>query len=434
MFAGKKDWLLYLAGYLALFICLLINGYLIADSTFLIGTGLLAFIIYMVPVREKSLRFLPVVLLFFIGSFFVQELTFRYLTLLFATIFAIESLYGKISSLIFWVLIIISPLFKYLSEVFTFPIRLQLSEWTGMLLQVAHFPVIVTGNVIHVNGSDFRVDPACMGLQMTGFSLLAGIFLLVHYQRSSRKELPWFVTALSMILVFGLNTLSNLMRMLILVIFNISPENPFHDIVGVLCLLIYVWLPVSFTIRYLFKRKGQMVNERPLVVLPWKSMVSVLNCMVLIGCGYLIFQEKKINISSSKVTVVNPTGHYDSRILPNGITRFRNDSALIYVKPIPAFYSTDHSPVTCWKGSGYEFTDVREESVSGNRIYFGTLRKGNDRLQTAWWFTNKQHTTISQMDWLWRTVRGEPGFQLVNVTACDQASLKRAINEWMSHI
>ncbi|MEO6283101.1 MAG: exosortase N [Dyadobacter sp.] len=434
MLAGKKEWLLYFIGYAALIISLLANGYLIADSTFLIGTGLLAFIICMLPARGKSLRLLLVVMLFFIGSFFIQELTFRYLTLLFAILFTIESLYSKTSPLIFWILIIISPLFKYLSEVFTFPIRLQLSEWAGKLLQIANFPVTVTGNVIQVNGTDFRVDPACMGLQMTGFSLLAGIFLLVHYQRSSRKELPLLMNTLLMILVFGLNILSNLMRIIMLVIFKIAPENPIHDIVGVLCLLLYVWIPVSLLARYLFKRYGRLVSERPIVVFRWKSMISVLNCMILLGCGYLIFQEKKINISSAKNPIISPAGEYNSSVLRNGIIRFRNDSALIYVKPIPAFYSTDHSPVTCWKGSGYEFTNIREENFAGRRIYFGTLKKGTDILHTAWWFSNNHHTTISQIDWRWKVIRGEPGFQLVNVTAGDQKDLKQAIIEWMPRI
>lgn len=33
-------------------------------------------------------------------------------------------------------------------------------------------------------------------------------------------------------------------------------------------------------------------------------------------------------------------------------------------------------PITCWKGSGYSFTNIKEGRVSGNRIYLGTLQKG----------------------------------------------------------
>jgi exosortase N len=434
MLGCKKEHILYTLGYIALFTSLIANSYLIPDATFMIGICLLPFIIYASPRREKSLRFLPIVLLFFVGSLYVHEVSFRYLTLLFAILFAIESLNGKASTLMFWVLLIISPLFKYLSEVFTFPIRLQLSKWAGLLLQTAHFPATVTGNVIQVNGSDFSVDPACMGLQMTGFSLLAGIFLLVHYQKATGKELPWFLSTLTIVIVFALNILSNLLRIVVLVIFSIGPESVLHDIVGVLCLLLYVWLPASFVIQYLFRYFARTATEPNLVKVPGKPSTLAFNFVILAGCFFVIFQNKKVNIGGTKMNAFEVSDKYNSSHLSNGVSRFRSKTSLVYLKPIPAFYSTDHSPVTCWKGSGYEFTNIREENFAGRRIYFGTLKKGNDLLHTAWWFSNNNYVTISQFDWRWKVIRGEPGFQLVNVTAGDQKDLKQAIVEWMPRI
>jgi exosortase N len=434
MFGCKKEHILYTLGYTALFTRLIANSYLIPDATFMIGICLLPFIIYASPRREKSLRFLPIVLLFFVGSLYVHEVSFRYLTLLFAILFAMESLNGKASTLVFCVLLIISPLFKYLSEVFTFPIRLQLSKWAGLLLQTAHFPATVTGNVIQVNGSDFSVDPACMGLQMTGFSLLAGIFLLVHHQKTTGKVLPWFISTLAIAVLFGLNILSNLLRIVVLVIFSIGPESVLHDIVGVLCLLLYVWLPASFVIKYLFRYFARTATEPNLVKVPGKPATLAFNFIILAGCCFVIFQNRKVNVGETKTTAFDVSEKYNSSQLANGVSRFKSNKSLVYLKPIPAFYSTDHSPVTCWKGSGYEFTNIREENFAGRRIYFGTLKKGNDLLHTAWWFSNNDYVTISQFDWRWKVIRGEPGFQLVNVTAGDQKDLKQAIIEWMPRI
>ncbi|WAC10197.1 exosortase N [Dyadobacter pollutisoli] len=434
MYGYRKEHIVCILGYIALFASLIANSYLIPDATFMIGICLLPFIMYALPRHEKSMRFLPIVLVFFAGSFYVREVSFRYLTLLFATLFAMESLSGKVSPLVFWLLLIISPLFKYLSEIFTFPIRLQLSKWAGLLLQTAHFPATVTGNIIQVNGSDFSVDPACMGLQMTGFSLLAGIFLLVHFQKSTGKELPWYLSTLVIAILFGFNIVSNLLRIVVLVVFSIGPENILHDVVGILCLVLYVWLPASFFVKYFFRFFAQPVMEQIFVKQPGKPTTLAFNFIILAGCCFVIFQNKKINIGETKINAFGHSEKYDSSQLSNGASRFKSEKSLVYLKPIPAFYSTDHSPYTCWKGSGYEFANIREENFAGRRIYFGTLKKGNDVLHTAWWFSNNNHITISQIDWRWKVIRGEPGFQLVNVTAGDQKDLKQAISEWMPRI
>jgi hypothetical protein len=49
----------------------------------------------------------------------------------------------------------------------------------------------------------------------------------------------------------------------------------------------------------------------------------------------------------------------------------------------------------------------------------GNIAKGQDQLLTAWWFSNHDHNTISQLDWRWRVLWGDPEFQLVNVTAAN---------------
>lgn len=117
--------------------------------------------------------------------------------------------------------------------------------------------------------------------------------------------------------------------------------------------------------------------------------------------------------------------------LNNEITQFRSQKALIYSKAILSFYSAEHSPYICWKGSGYQFTIIKEEMISGNLIYFGTLQNGKDQLQTAWWFSNHKHNTISQLDWRWRFFCGEPDFQLINITAANKNNLEETIQEWL---
>ena len=145
---------------------------------------------------------------------------------------------------------------------------------------------------------------------------------------------------------------------------------------------------------------------------------------------FFVFNKPNLNRKhKANNTAIN--GKYKINEIENGITQFRSSKALIYAKPIPAFYSSEHSPYTCWKGSGYQFKSIREEMIAGHLIYFGTLQKGKDELQTAWWFSNNEHNTISQLDWRWRVLQGEPDFQLINVTASNKNNLNAAIQEWL---
>ena len=430
MFAKTNIFFGLLFVYVLLFIYFFANGYLLGDATFWIGTGLIPFVLLSSKSKKRTLRFLPAALLLFVACFFIKAQSIRYLFLLFSIVFLIESFKGKLNASLFWILLIISPLFRYLSEIFTFPIRLKLSSWTGIFLETAGFPVQVSGNIIQVNGSDFSVDPACMGLQMVGFSFLAGIFLITNSERLTNRKLPFLLFVLIMMTAFALNILSNLMRILALVIFAIPPQNPMHDVVGILSLLLYVWLPLSFLISYLYRNHANEIEPKTDIPLKIQPFVLWINIIILIACVAFMLNKTNTNVISGN-TEKPLNEKYLITNLGNGITQFRSKEALVYSKGIPSFYSTEHSPYTCWKGSGYAFTSIKEDAVSGKLIYFGTLQKGKDKLCTAWWFSNGKHITISQLDWRWKVFRGQPGFQLINVTASNKDQLNTAIKEWL---
>jgi exosortase N len=114
-----------------------------------------------------------------------------------------------------------------------------------------------------------------------------------------------------------------------------------------------------------------------------------------------------------------------------------NDKVLIYVKPIPEFFTGEHTPLICWKGSGYEFRGIVKTSVDANEIYIGRLEKGNEVLFTAWWYSNGIVSTIDQWDWRSRMLVGEDRFCLINVTAASQQILLENIksifdNKWLA--
>lgn len=107
----------------------------------------------------------------------------------------------------------------------------------------------------------------------------------------------------------------------------------------------------------------------------------------------------------------------------NGMLKFENEDALIYIKPAVKAFQGSHDPRICWSGSGYEFTKITKTTIDETKIYTALLTKGNDQLHTAWWFDNGTIQTIDEWQWRWTTLSGKSGFRLVNVTTARQEDL-----------
>ena len=130
------------------------------------------------------------------------------------------------------VLILLSPGLRYFSALFSFPIRLQLSTWSGHLLRLAGFSVQTKGNVLVKNGVEMAVDPACMGLQLTGVSLLLGLFFLIWQERQTQTFIAFGWVVAYAAFVFGLTVLCNLFRITLLVAFGSLPGTAAHEGIG----------------------------------------------------------------------------------------------------------------------------------------------------------------------------------------------------------
>lgn len=232
-----KSPFLIIGGYVLLLIWLMYHSYHIgSNSTFWIGLLLFPYILISNNLGNTSWRLGIVIAILLLLCFLMPTYSIRYVLLIFLILFAIESHFGKLNTLLLWLLFIISPIFKYASEIFGFPIRIKLSEWVGILLQKIGFSISVSGNIIHYKNNDFSVEPACMGLEMMGLSLLIGIFLITHNQRLMQRKLGDWLISVSLVFIFCLNIFSNLTRIILLVLFHIPPETPLHDIIGLVCL------------------------------------------------------------------------------------------------------------------------------------------------------------------------------------------------------
>ncbi|MGX5857896.1 exosortase N [Dyadobacter jiangsuensis] len=434
MFAKQYTRAAVPAAYLGISSILFMYGYIKGDATFWMGIVLIPLLLHSFPPGEKTCRLAPVVAMMLLICCFRQELTWRFLLLVLALLFAVESLFGKLNGQFFTVLLIISPIFRYVSEVFTFPIRLQISAWAGILLQSIGLPVTVEGNSILLNGSEFSVDPACMGLQMTGFALLAVVFFMAHFRIQRQQSLPSRYQATLLVLAFALNAIGNLMRIILLVALHIAPDNVLHDATGIVCLIVYVVIPLFFMVRITYQRWGKAAIPPLTANKHHPSLLMSGHWVLLVICVFFCFQKPVMNIRSPKGAQAVAREGYVMQQLQTGVTQFRNDHALVYMKPIPAFYSSEHSPLTCWTGSGYHLSRISKKQVAGRVVYVGSLKKGNDELLTAWWLSDGRYATISQLDWRWKSLSENSDFQLINVTANDPIRLDMEVKRWLPPI
>jgi exosortase N len=343
----------------------------------------------------------------------------------------VELFSGRVDSLILFLLLLMIPIFSQVVGILGFPIRLKLSQWSGSILQLTGMNVTVEGNTMTLNGTDFAVDEACMGLNMLVISLLMGIFVIIHQYRTTGLRLTFKLLFAFFLVVFLLNVLCNVMRIVFLVAFGILPKNGWHEVVGILCLVSYVMVPLYFLAAMLIKYFG----KRPDVVAATHALsgsynvVCVVLGLVILCLGFKVNSGREaVYADVANVQLAGIKGEY----IGSGVTKYDNEELLVYVKSIPQFFTSEHTPLFCWKGSGFQIKKLSKTEVDGLEVYTGVLEKGDERLYTAWWYFNGSIHTIDQFTWRSVMLKGGSGFSLINVTTSDESKLQTAIEKILS--
>jgi exosortase N len=315
-----------------------------------------------------------------------------------------------------------SPVFGHFIEIFSFPIRLQLTSVAASLFQASGVAAFASGNVIDINGSHFSVDAECMGLNMMVTSLLVGVMLMAYYEQTLRKKLKLFrvVTLLSLIVL--LNVISNLIRILLIVQFRYLPGTIMHEAVGILCFVCYVVFPAWKITQIVVRRsmKAQTASLRSDI----RKRDYLMNTLAFAALSVGMFTASSSTYAEVKPVHVNGFSIEHQR---EGVVKLHNEKALVYLKSIRGFYDTEHNPMLCWTGSGYQMTRIAVGAGTLDFMYTGVLESDNERLYTAWWYDNGKSRTRSQLEWRIAMLKGEPGYSLVNVTAGSPAELQNQV-------
>ncbi len=405
--------------------------YLKFDFQFFIIALSCPFVLYVKERNVFSLRyaFLSLLCLAVYPMIKVQSLFF--LGYMFFLLFIIESNLGKVNNLPFYLIILLSPFSGFVFQQLGFPIRLELTSISASILQSMSMDASAVGNILYLNDQAFSVDPECMGLKMVSTSFIITLLFLAHFERRSKTSLSFSVIMLVFAWTSILVILSNLSRILLLVLFSSDPGSLSHELIGIICLISYLILPNYYMIRLIFRKYGK---TKTVVIPSPKSFSKKYAWLILPGLMVLLYlNQNRVeyrNIEKDPMAEQIELDGFQKDTVKGNVMQFVNDTSMIYIKPSSKFYGADHTPLICWKGSGYKFDHEKIDVVNGKEVYMAHLKsEENDTLYTAWWYDNGPTKTIRQLDWRWRMIKGENDFRLVNVTCTTQSILNQEVEK-----
>ncbi len=403
---------------------------------FSLQLGLLLFP-FVIRVREKPGGYRYALLAAISGGIllFFRSSSLYYLSSIFIALFILEQWWGKLNNLPILLLLAISPLSSNIVYTWSFPIRIQLSQLASQTLQAVKMNVEAEGNMIYLDGQSFSVDPACVGLKMMIVSFVLGLVIMAFFEKKYRYNLKFYEAGILLLSIFAGAIISNFIRLLTLIIFQISPDNPMHDLVGLLSLGLYVLLPFYFIVKYIFEKKRLKENwiapfSPHLLKFPsvpaWAAPTLVFLLFLQVLNGRQFLELPAIDHQALQTIKIKD---FNNELTDKGILKFHNEEALVYVKPPVKAFQGSHDPRICWEGSGYQFSKVQIEQIGGRLVYTALLNKGKDQIFSAWWYANGDMETPYEWAWRWENLKGGKPFYLINVSFEDREKLVEWIKQ-----
>lgn len=374
----------------------------------------------------RSLRYLFVLIPLLLLATWSPHPLFR-LGLLFAAIFlVIEAFVGKLDRLAPVFAVLVAPITHFFLDTFGFTVRLAISSSVAATLRLLDPQAMSIGNAIMYKAREFHVDPECMGLRMITTSLIVTMALIAIRERRSGSSLNWWALPALLLVTFGLVALTNYLRILALVVTAAPAGGFWHEVIGLIVWSLIVLVPMAFIVeRWTSAPSGPHHQEPSSSRRSHRLATAAMIPTVVIGFLHPVMpveHERDLIAERSEIPGCERT------VLPNNVVSFRSDQLQIYIKPGKPFYSNDHHPMSCWRGSGYRFTHEVIEPYRGGTICFGRLVNGRTMRYSAWWYDNGSTRTCSQLEWRWLAALGEGPFRMINVTADTPQEMMREVS------
>lgn len=354
---------------------------------------------------------------------FFNSSTLYYFTTAFVILWLIEFSIGKQNPLPFLLVMVIAPIFRYLVHIWSFPLRIKMSALVAWSLRQIGMDVTAVGNTIFVNQVAYEVEPACIGIKMTGTALVCCLLILGFFVKERRLQLTWMKALGSLFAGFILTLLANYIRLLGLVIFDIPPTNPLHHLMGIISLVVYVLIPFFFLWNWR-QPPAATISDKPLshhlaerIPSTWTLRQLILATSIILGIlftGFQFGEEKK-----QTATIEYPWTNLNKFIKTQkdyGVLELRRENQIIYIKPPAGPFQGAHDPRICWQGSGFVFKKIKKEIIKGIEVYTAEITRDDLILQTAWWYDDGQLQTTEEWDWRWRSLFYGEKYYLINIS------------------
>jgi len=386
-------------------------------------------------------RLLGPIFLGLILLLFFQSSTLYYVVTVLAILWLIENSIGQQNPLPFLLVLVVAPIFRYLVHIWSFPMRIKISELVASSLRLIGMDVTAIGNTILVDKAVYEVEPACIGIKMTGTALVSCLLILGFFVKERKLQLSWTKAILSLMVGLILTLFANYVRLLGLVVFNIIPSNPLHSIMGIISLVVYVLIPFFLWWNWRQPKTNiisdkKILNQIPTVIPQIKSCrYFLLPGIILLSLIYTGLQFQ----SETKTSIISQ--HPWSRL--NGFTKahknygvleLKRSNQLLYIKPPAGPFQGAHDPRICWQGSGFTFRKIKKEMIAEIEVYTAEITRDELTLITAWWYDNGNFQTTEEWDWRWRTLFNGESYYLINISVPDYEgeTLKNLIREIVS--
>ncbi|MFY0673611.1 MAG: exosortase N [Bacteroidia bacterium] len=364
-----------------------------------------------------------------IGYVLLQVQTLYFLSIISLIIFFIEMSFGKLNRTSFLIAVLISPVSHYLLNVFSFPIRLKITALAGNLLSIFIDNVLVAGNIIKLGERSYEVESACLGLNMMVTGAILCLTIMAFFNHKLQQSTKQRDFALWAVLASVLLIISNLLRIIILVLFDITPDNIAHDITGLISLAFYVLLPLWFLTPKFIKGahfKASTVKTSLNIKI---SAIPVLVTLLLLA-GSQRFNEFKAESQNLNYNLPNGLKGFNKSTPYADVFKFSNEESVVFYKPCKSYYNSTHTPTICWRGSGLKLKNEKHQIVNGNTILTATLTNDSLTLHTAWWYQSKGNITVDQMEWRYDAFKNKSRYTLVNVSAFEEARLQSMLKDY----
>ncbi len=422
--------------------------YLPRNFALFLGVIFAPFIIRSVN-NQVTNRFLLPTLFLGLSLFFIKTNSLYYGFGVCLLLYIWESRQGRLNNLPLFLFGVLSFLVQQILNNWSFPIRLQLSALAGKAIGFLGYPITVTGNLIYLDGQPFSVDPACMGLKMMVTAQLLALVIFAYFERKNKYVFSFPSITFGLVTIIFLTILANFIRLLALIIFKIMPDNPLHDLIGLVSLMVYVLLPFYFGVQFLSKRSsfsrtwssGKTISASYLIrriqhILRLSHFENVRVVTIILLSSLFLYQGIQSKLPIPLFTQPYPTKkfvNFKQSTTKNGMLKLENDSTLVYIKPPVSFFQGSHDPRVCWQGSGYSFQNIQVEKIGGTEIYTAILKQQDEQFYTAWWYDNLDRTTIEEWQWRMEGLKSPNGYFLVNVSSLDKNILTNEVIKLLAY-